>query len=97
MARKHYIAMSGDHGYMPDHCQVYSTKGAAIDDLVSLFDDMRGVRSDLRKYDYCELSDKRQVGNRQRGGTGAEYCQVECCTCDDPGIHSDGGKSPFDN
>lgn len=94
--RKHYIAMSGDHGCLPDHCQVYSTKRVAIADLANLFGDMRGVQSDLRKYNYCELSDK-QSWEGERGCAGAEYAEVEICTCADPGQHDEEGKSPFDD
>lgn len=87
-SKKHWIAGSGTHGCLFDHCEVYPTKAGAIADLAQLFDDVRGVASDLRKYNYCELADKRTYDG-QPGNSGADYCEVSSCDCDDPACHSD--------
>ena len=45
---KHYHAMNGSIGCLPDHNEVHHTKQAAIDSLVSLFEGERGLATDLR-------------------------------------------------
>lgn len=82
---KHYISMSGDHGCLPDHCEVYPNKTGAIDDLVALFDDVRGVKSNLAKYGIVELPRH----------AGAEYAEVITCNCPAPWEHSEMSKEEF--
>jgi hypothetical protein len=87
MASKvHYIEMSGDHGCLPDHCDVSLTLKGAIDSLGALFDDVLtdsgrhlGVRNQLKLYRHCELP----------RGAGAEYCEIVECDCTEPWVHSD--------
>ena len=76
----HYIAMSGDHGYLPDHCEVYCCLESAVDDLASLFELGRNRRAELKRNMYLELNSNRD---------GAEYCEIEECDCDDMSVHSD--------
>ena len=78
----HYIAMSGSHGCLPDHCEIYETRDGAIEDLASLFGLGRRRIATLKRYGSLEL------GRRD----GAEYCEVTQCDCDDPAVHSDSGK-----
>lgn len=75
----HYIAMSGSHGCLPDHCEVFNTKLDAVEDLVSLFELGRTRKGILRRDSYLEL------GQRD----GAEYCEITTCNCDNPMQHSD--------
>jgi hypothetical protein len=81
MAKRHWIAMSGDHGCLPDFCCACSTRDAAIETLADVFDDVRGVRAGLLRYLSHELPH----------GSGAEYCEIVACDCDDPAQHCDDG------
>lgn len=78
---KHYIAMSGSHGCLPDYCECHVRKSDAVSDLVSLFELDDVQERMLFEGDYLEL----------RGAEdGAAYCEIVVCECDDPSIHSDG-------
>ena len=79
MKKTHYIAMSGDHGYLPDHCEVYEDLDSAIDDLACLFAFGEKKYQELKRNRYLELGAK----------YAAEYCEIEECDCDDMSIHSD--------
>ena len=81
MAKTHYIAMSGEHGCLPDHCQSYDTLRDAVGDLVSLFELGRRRQTELRRTLSLELG----------RGFGAEYCEIVECDCDDPDCHCDEG------
>jgi hypothetical protein len=74
MARKHYHAINGDHGYMPDNVETFTSYRAACDSLISLF----------------EIARTRKAGELRRTGSvelgpdyGAEYCEVVECYEDD--------------
>jgi len=84
----HYIAMSGMHGCLPDHCEVYESYKDAVSDLVQLFELGRTREARLRKNSYLELTPN-PVEEKQGQDFGAEYCQVETCDCDNPLVHSD--------
>ena len=75
----HFIAMSGEHGCIPDHCEWYPTFADAVNDLVSLFELGRTRKTNLRKYRSAELGPQ----------FGAEYCEIVECDCNTPEIHSD--------
>ncbi len=84
----HYIAMSGQHGCMPDHCEVFDTHGEAVEDLTQLFELGRTRKARLRKDSYLELTPN-PVEENQGEDFGAEYCEVTRCDCDNPLVHSD--------
>jgi hypothetical protein len=92
MARKHYIAMGGSRGCLPDYCEVHTTLNAAVEDLAQTY--VTASKKTLRKDRYCALSrsprhlDPWDVGAR---GDAAEYCEIQECSCDNPLIHSDAG------
>jgi hypothetical protein len=87
---KHYIAMSGMHGCLPDHCEVFETREDAVSDLVFLFDLGRTRTARLRKESYLKLTPS-AVERRQDVDFGADYCEITECDCDNPSIHSDSG------
>ena len=75
----HYIAMSGTHGCLPDHCQSHTTYDAAVNGLCDLFELGRTRRSRLSRGKYLELTAK----------DGAEYCEIVSCDCADAESHND--------
>ena len=84
----HYIAMSGQHGCLPDHCEVFETHKAAVEDLVQLFELGRTRKARLCKDSYLELTPN-PVEENQGEDFGAEYCEITECDCDNPLVHSD--------
>jgi hypothetical protein len=77
----HYIAMSGDHGCLPDHCEVYPTVTGAENDLIGLFE-LGAKRARVVRVDqYLELNPRRD---------GASYCEIQVCDCPEPWVHQDG-------
>ena len=78
--RKHYIAMSGDHGCIPDFCSVYTTFDAAVESLTDMFGLGRTRRANLKNNRSLELNNSRD---------GAEYCEITACTCATPWIHDE--------
>ena len=80
---KHYIAMSGSAGCLPDYCEVYpGTKeglDGAVEGLATLHELNRTQRAILRSGFFLRL----------KSGTGADYAQIEQCNCSDPQIHSE--------
>jgi len=85
MGRTHYIAMSGDHGYMPDYCDVYPTADSAARGLAQLFELGKTKAAELKRNGYLEFN------KRRYGWYGAEYASIDACNCDDPGQHSEHG------
>ena len=79
MAKTHYIAMSGEHGCLPDHCQCYDTLRDAVDALADLFELGRRRQAELGRSRSLELG----------RGCGAEYCEIMECDCDNPDCHND--------
>jgi hypothetical protein len=84
----HYIAMSGQHGCLPDHCEVFESKKDAVQDLVQLFELGRTRAARLRKDSYLELIPN-PIEEKQGEDFGAEYCEITVCDCDNPLAHSD--------
>jgi hypothetical protein len=84
----HYIAMSGQHGCLPDHCEVFESKKDAVQDLGQLFELGRTRAARLRKDSYLELTPN-PIEERQGEDFGAEYCEITECDCDNPLVHSD--------
>ena len=67
--KKHYIAMAGMRGCLPNYCEIFPTKHGAVSALADLHDGI-GHRA-LQKHGYVDLP--KSAGN--------EYAQVELCTC----------------
>ena len=80
--RKHFIAMSGDHGCLPDYCDVFVTYQNAVDSLADMFSLGRTRKARLFADRTLELNSSRD---------GAQYCEITECTCDNPAKHSDNG------
>jgi hypothetical protein len=86
---KHYIEMSGDHGYLPDHCDVSSDRDSCVESLAQLFDLGRTRKATLKREGYLELTPS-PVEVNQGVTFGAEYCEIVECVCSTPWIHSEG-------
>ena len=86
---KHYIAMSGSHGCLPDHCEVFETYADAVADLVQLFELGRTRAARLKKNSYLELVPSPIESRDEEFGWGAEYCEIQTCDCDKPAVNSD--------
>ena len=87
----HFIAMSGPHGCLPDHCEVYRTRSEAIQDLAGLFELGRTRVAQLRANNYLELIRTPIEQAQFLDDFGAEYCEIQTCDCSDPSAHSDNG------
>lgn len=76
---KHFIAMNGSYGCLPDACYVLRTRKDAVDTLA----------------DSLELSKRQKAELRQTGSVnctrsqGADYCEVTECSCSTPWIHDE--------
>jgi hypothetical protein len=79
--KRHFIAMSGSHGCIPDYCDVFPEYQAAVDSLADMFELGRTRKARLLADRTLELSSE----------DGAEYCEIQTCDCDNPGTHSDNG------
>jgi hypothetical protein len=86
----HYIAMSGMHGCLPDHCEVFETRADAVTDLTSLFELGRIRETRLKENGYLEL-EVSLIEAAQGDCFGADYCEISACNCATPEIHSDSG------
>lgn len=83
----HYIAGSGMHGCLYDHCEVYDTLEDAVQGLASLFE-LGSIRaSRLRQSCYLELTP-----TFSEEPFGADYCEITVCGCKTPWVHSDSGE-----
>lgn len=60
--------MNGSRGCLPDNNEIHFTKESAIKSLAELFSETRGVKTDLRKYGFCD-----------RDLLGADYCEIVVC------------------
>lgn len=76
---KHFIAGNGSYGCLYDSCEVFETKTAAVDHLVTVFDLGSKRKEKLRKNEYIDLGPE----------FGADYAEITVCNCDEPKIHSD--------
>lgn len=70
---KHYHAMNGTSGCMPDNNEVHTSKREAIRSLVSLFDSQYGLFTRLTKTGIFYFAEPSSAG--------ADYAQV--CECHD--------------
>ena len=78
--QRHFIAMSGSHGCLPDFVQGYVTKREAVDSLADMFELGRTRKAALSHDSYLELSP---------GRNGADYCEVVECNCAKPWEHGE--------
>lgn len=81
--KKHYIAMAGLHGCMPNYCASFETKRAAIESLIELHDLARFGRV------YRELRSSVGYAELDLAKDGNEYAEIVVCECDDPEQHND--------
>ena len=75
----HYIAGSGSHGCLYDHCQSYPNISWALEDIRALFGLSRTKLSVLRQNHYLELGED----------YGADYAEITECSCGNPEQHND--------
>lgn len=73
---KHYHAMNGSSGCLPDSNVVFTSKRAAIDYLAWMFDNVptRGMKTDLLCTGSYYFANPAEAG--------AEYCEVVRCDDD---------------
>ena len=71
MTTKHWHMMNGSSGCMPDNNEVHSTKKSAVESAVNLFDDCKGVQTDLIRMDIHYFRDDEQAG--------ADYVEITRC------------------
>lgn len=86
-AKKHYIAMNGEHGCLPDSCNVYVERDSAIESLGGLLELSEGQVTELEETGSVECTPEQ----------GAAYCEVVECSCQSPWEHDDqsGGEKRF--
>jgi hypothetical protein len=84
--KTHYIAMSGDHGCIPDYCSVHPDIDSAVSDLVDMFSLGRTRKARLKTERTIEL-----VPGIGEDDFGAQYCEVTTCHCDNPACHDENG------
>lgn len=75
----HYVGMNGTHGCMPDSCNAYETRDAAIEFLADLLELSDEQTQELKDFSTVECTQEQ----------GADYCEVTACTCISPWEHSD--------
>ncbi len=84
--KRHYIAMAGLHGYLPNYCASHETYDDAVEDLATTHDLGQRRRRELKREGYLELNLKRD---------GNEYAEISECDCSDPACHNDNPSSAF--
>ncbi len=72
--KKHYHAMAGLHGCMPNTSEVFEDYNSAVDSLADLHELGRNRSRELRRDGYLELSLERD---------GNEYAEVNECSNQD--------------
>lgn len=82
---EHYIAMHGQHGCLPNTCEVFDDRLDAVNFAVDTCEDMQSggshqpdMSTQLTDSGYFELPQNM-------------YVEITACTCSQPEIHSDGG------
>ena len=81
--KRHYIAMAGLNGYMPQFCEAFPDRNQAVDTLAEIHEIGKNRTTKLRKYGYIQLNLRRD---------GNEYCEIQECTCNDPSVHCESGE-----
>lgn len=77
---KHYIAMAGLHGCLPNYVALHESKLAALTDLADMHELGRAKRRELLGSGSVELSTSKH---------GNEYAEVIECDCSHPEQHDD--------
>lgn len=67
---KHWHALNGEHGCLPDNNDVCESYEAAVESLTSLFELGRRRAADLKASGYLDLDPRRD---------GASYCEITVC------------------
>jgi hypothetical protein len=68
---KHYHAMNGSFGCMPDNNEIHTSKKSAIESICGLFDNPRGMKSALLRTGIFYFADAAEAG--------AAYAEVVLC------------------
>lgn len=87
MSTKHFIAMSGMHGYLPDFCRSADSPTAAAGILVQVIGVGSGIQRRLARERYYEF--REHPLTRQAPPPGVEYAEIQECNCNTPEIHDD--------
>lgn len=84
LPKLHYIAMSGNNGCLPDHCNAFRNRSDAIQSLIDIFEfrPYGNKATELKTFGYVTL---------EKYTYGAEYASVEKCDCNNMKIHNDDG------
>lgn len=77
---KHFIAMAGLHGYLPNYCEAFRSRDHAVSSLADTHELGRKRRADLKRDGTLELNLKRD---------GNEYCEIAECDCAEPWNHAE--------
>ncbi len=86
-AMKHYIAMSGSMGYLPDSCGCYESVRHALDWFTQLFGESISWRENSRmRLNLCTQS-IHYFDNPERSG--AYYASISMCDCASPEDHDE--------
>lgn len=85
MPNTHWVATAGLHGCLPNTCEVFQSKKAAVESLAFIheFSPNGPLARELRRSGSVELN-LSKYGN--------EYAAVEECDCQEPEVHSDSGE-----
>ena len=76
---KHYIAMAGLVGYLPNYCAVFESIEDAAENLQDVHDEAE-ILEELIEDQYSELNPNRD---------GNEYCEIVECECEDSSRHDE--------
>lgn len=74
----HYVAMSGDHGCLPDFCTASPTKKVTVEIMADLFDLGPARTRRLARRNYLALDP---------GQDGASYIEISKCNCGNLSCH----------
>ena len=80
MTKKHFIALAGLHGCMPQCCHAHTDYDSAVEDLALIHDLGRDPRRELKRTGSLELNIRRY---------GNEYCEIVECACATPEVHNE--------
>jgi len=93
--KKHFIAMAGICGCLPNFCESYETKKGAVETLASIHELSKRATRELSRDCYLSLDiHKRRtyfINHKRRtyfiNGNG--YAEIQECDCDSPEDHND--------
>lgn len=76
---RHFIAMNGSHGCLPDACYALRTHKDAVETLVESLELTRSQARELQRTDIVEC----------KPSQGADYCEIIPCDCSTPWNHDE--------